>query len=128
MLAETLRFTDNPAIAGRCDRYMVVKVDLARVLASWHQSLMAHEWLNGHGHFREPDDLNMCDRDKVLKADKILNSGGELPRPVLGIGILDNVEIGSGRDVIYALVRAGHKTASVHIPRSNETEFNRFLG
>lgn len=128
MLAETLQLTDHPAIGGRADRYKVVTVAVARVLASWRESLMAHEWLNEHGHFRDTDHLNMLDRDKVLKTEKALNNREPLPRPVLGIGILDNVEIGAGREVFYVLARAGHKTLEVHIPLSNEKEFNRFLG
>ncbi len=77
---------------------------------------------------RDIDHLNMLDRDKVLKAKKILQAGEALPRPVLGIGILDNIEIGAAREVFYVIAGAGHKTLSVHIPRSNQGEFRPYLG
>ncbi len=128
MLAETLSLTDNPSIAGRADRYMTVRLDVALVLGSWRESLMAHEWLTPEGIFRDTDHLNLLDRDKVLKCQKSLIAGEPLPRPVLGIGLMDNVEIGAGRDVFYTLACAGHKTIDVHIPRSNESEFQGFLG
>lgn len=128
MTTQILNLTDNPAIAGRADRYVTLKVDAARILANWRQSLMAHEWLTKEGHIRETDDLNMLDRDKVLKFEKALKAGQPLPRPVLGIGIFDNIEIGAGRDVFCVLVRAGFRVIEVHIPRSNQSEFNSFLG
>lgn len=128
MLAQTFTLTDNPAIAGRADRYIGVTVDVARVLESWRKSLMAHEWLNPDGSLRNTDHLNMLDRDKVLKTQKSMESGEALPRPVLGIGLLDNIEIGAGRDVFFVLATSGHKKITVHIPCSNEADFYPFLG
>lgn len=118
---------DNPSIAGRANRYEIITLDVAKALTSWRQSLMAHEWLTPEGALRDLDHLNMLDRDKVLKAQKSIEMGEPLLRPVCGIGIFDNVEIGSGRDVFFALARAGQTTVSVHIPLSNRAEFNRYL-
>ncbi len=128
MLAHTLDLTDNPAIAGRAERYMLIEINVAKVLEGWRQSLMAHEWIKPDGALRDIDHLNMLDRDKVLKAQKILQAGQSLPRPVLGIGILDNIEIGASREVFYVTAAAGHKTMTVHIPRSNQGEFRPYLG
>lgn len=128
MLTQTIHLTENPAIAGRMDRYITITVDVAKVLGSWRQSLMAHEWLNPDGALRDTDHLNMLDRDKVLITQKALKDGQPLPRPVLGIGILDNIEIGAGRDVFYVAAAAGHRAIDVHIPRSNEADFRAYLG
>ena len=128
MPSQPLHLTDNPAISARADRYMTVSVDIGRVLGGWRQSLMAHEWLNSDGTLRDTDHLNMLDRDKVLKAQKAWERGEALPRPVLGIGILDNIEIGAARDIFYVLATSGAKTLEVHIPRSNQSEFRPYLG
>lgn len=127
MSVNSIELCDNPAIAGRAERYMTVRVDTARILQSWRESLMAHEWLTPEGTVREPDGMNMLDRDKILKVRKALQSGSSLPRPVLGIGILDNVEIGAGRDVFCVLAAMGASVIDVHIPRSNEAEFVPYL-
>lgn len=127
MTAQTITFTDNPAIESRMERYVTLELSTARVLAGWRSSLMAHEWLDANGHARKPDTLNMLDRDKVLKAEKILESGGALPRPVLGIGIFDNIEIGAGRDIFCLLVLKGTHRFEAHVPRSNEKEFKSYL-
>lgn len=126
MTADTITFTDNPAIESRMERYVTLKLSTAHVLAGWRSSLMAHEWLDQNGHVRKPDTLNMLDRDKVLKAERILDGGGSLPRPVLGIGIFDNIEIGAGRDIFCLLVLKGARTIEAHVPRSNEKEFKAF--
>lgn len=128
MATRALNLTDNPAIAGRAERYITVKIDVARVLEGWRLSLMAHEWLTPDGKLRDIDQLNMLDRDKVLKARRTISNGQDIPRPVLGIGMLDNVEIGAGRDVFCALAMEGVTTIDVHIPRANESEFNPYLG
>ncbi len=128
MAAATINLTDNPAIAGRADRYMVLRVDVARVLEGWRGSLMAHEWFNPDGTLRDIDHLNMLDRDKVLKVRKSLQDSLPLPRPVLGIGLLDNIEIGASRDVFFTLASEGVRTIDVHIPRGNQPEFKPYLG
>lgn len=122
-----LLLIDNPAIAGRAERFVTITVHTGKVLAGWRASLMAHEWLTPEGHLRAIDDLNMLDRDKVLKAQKALAAGQALTRPVLGIGIFENIEIGAGRDSFFTLAAAGHTRMDVHIPLSNREEFNRFL-
>lgn len=127
MTADTITFTDNPAIQSRMERYVTLTLDTSRVLAGWRSSLMAHEWLDQNGQVRRPDKLNMLDRDKILKAQKMLESGGAVPRPVLGIGIFDNIEIGAGRDIFCLLVLKGVPTIEVHVPRSNEKEFKPYL-
>lgn len=127
MTVDTIPFADNPAIESRMDRYMTVRLDTARVLAGWRASLMAHEWLDENGNARGPDTLNMLDRDKMLKAQKIMEGGCALLRPVLGIGIFDNIEIGAGREVFCLLVLKNVRIIEAHIPRGNEKEFKHYL-
>ena len=127
MPATDLILTDNPAIAGREDRYSVIKIDTAKVLKSWKTSLFSFEWLNPDGSIRKLDDLPMQERDKRLEAEIRLKSGKPLERPVLGIGIMDHIEIGSGRAVFLTLASHGHKVIDVHIPSSNRSDFKPFL-
>jgi hypothetical protein len=44
----------------------------------------------------------------------------------LGIGLQDNVEIGSERAVLLTLAALGYETMPVHIPKSNESDFKHF--
>lgn len=126
MKTNNLHFTDNPSIKGREDRYLVVKVRTDAVLKSWRQSLFSFEWLTADGSIRALDDLPMHERDKRLKVEKSLSEGEQITRPVLGIGILENIEIGAGRDVFLTLAASGLSEIEVHIPSSNRPDFKRF--
>lgn len=127
MTVASLQFTDHSSLKGREDRYAVVRVDTAAILKSWRQSLFSFEWLTPEGALRDLDDLPLHERDKRLKVEKHLANGDPLERPVLGIGILDNIEIGAGRDVFLTLAAQGIKTIEVHIPRSCQNDFKSFL-
>jgi len=128
MATTDLHLTDNPAVKGREDRYTLVRIDTAKTLKSWKTSLFSFEWLNPDGSIRKTDDLPMQERQKRLDAEKALKGGQPLERPVLGIGIMDNIEIGAGRATFLTLAAAGQKSIEVHIPSSNIRDFSSFLG
>src|SRR5690606_17467213 len=103
MAATDLHMIDNAGIKGREDRYTVVRVDTAKTLKSWQSSLFSFEWLTPDGAIRATDDLPLRERDRRIEAEKALKGGASLERPILGIGIMDNVEIGAGRAVFLTL-------------------------
>lgn len=127
MLMETLHLTDSAAIAGRESRYIVVRVDAAKILKSWQKSLFSFEWLTPEGQIRRIDDLPMREHEKRLEVEAALRTGKSIERPVLGIGIMDNVEIGAGKAAFLTLTAAGHKIIEVHIPAGNRDDFERFI-
>lgn len=122
-----MHFSDSPSIKGREDRYTVVRVNASAILKSWRSSLFSFEWLNPDGTIRSLDELPMHERDKRVKVEKKLSSNEAIDRPVLGIGIMDNVEIGAGRDIFLTLAARGFKDIEAHIPVSNAKDFKQFL-
>ena len=121
------RFTDNSALKGREEKFVTLDIKVAPVLASWQESIFSHEWLTPDGKIKKMSD--MADKVQLRRAeiDKILGSDSPLERPVLGIGILDNVEIGSGKDLFLSLAALGMTTIPVHIPKSHENDFRMFI-
>lgn len=122
-----LPFTDHPSLKGRQDRYAILRVDTNAILGSWRKSLFAFEWLNPDGSLRSMDELPLHERDKRLRVEKLIAQDQPLERPVLGIGLLDNVEIGAGRDIFMTLAAHGLKEIEVHVPLSVQADFKRFL-
>ena len=120
-------FIDNPATASRPDSYVTVTVALGPILASWRESLFAHEWLRADGSVKPPKEQSETLQGKRAKIEEALKAGQPLERPVLGIGILDTVEIGAGRDTLLTLAAAGIGQISVHIPKSHLDEFRLFI-
>lgn len=123
-----MHFLDSPSIRGREDRYMIVRVRTDAILKSWRSSLFSFEWLNPDGSIRSLDELPMHERDKRVKIEQKLGAGEAMDRPVLGIGLLDNVEIGAGRDIFLTLAARGFKETEVHIPVASAADFKQFLG
>ncbi len=127
MTMEDFRFTDSASLKGREDRYQVVKVKVDKVLKSWRSSLFSFEWLTADGAIKGLDDLSITERDKRLRAEKTLKESDKIERPVLGIGLLDNVEIGAGKEIFLTLAAQGRKDMEVHIPASCVKAFKEFI-
>ncbi len=108
-------------------KYVTLTVDAGSVLESWKNSLFSFEWLDAAGSIRQPDDMPIREREKRLAVENDLKAGAALDRPILGIGIMDNVEIGSGRAVFLTLAAMGHKTIPVAVPKSCAKDFKPFI-
>ncbi len=122
-----LSFIDSASLKGREDKYVVVRVRTADVLKDWRKSLFSFEWLHPDGTIRGLDDLPLGQRDRRLKVEQMLESAQSVERPVLGIGLLDNIEIGAGRDVFLTLAARKTDSIEVHIPKSVQKDFKQFL-
>lgn len=122
----SLKFIDNPVIAARQDRYTTVTLAVGAVLESWRISLFSYEWLTPDGRIRAPDELSLQERQKRQDIESRLSSGEALEKPVLGIGLMENIEIGCGRATFLTLAAHGCKAIPVHIPVSNTKEFSPF--
>lgn len=121
------RFQDNPSLKGREEKFVTLEIKVAPVLASWQESIFSHEWLTSEGQIKKTSE--MADKVQSRRADieKLIAGDSPLDRPVLGIGILDNVEIGSGKDLFLSLAALGMTTIPVHIPKSHEPDFRMFI-
>jgi hypothetical protein len=119
-------FIANPSLAGREAQYVALTVKSAAVLKSWKLSLFSYEWLLPDGQIRPVDDLPLKEREKRLQVEDALKRGIPLMTPVLGIGIMDNIEIGSGRDVFLTLSALGYDHIPVYAPKSCLKEFKSF--
>jgi len=120
-------FIDNPAIRGREEKFLNRDVAIAPVIASWRESLFAHEWLKADGSLKSLSELNDTNRRKRMDIEAALKDGRPLPKPVLGLGLTDSVEIGSGKDVLLTLASLSQTTIPVHIPKSHADDFKLFM-
>ena len=122
-----ITFVDNQAIKDSSDRYESVQVDVQKVLESWRASLFAFEWILPDGRIRDISELSPEEKAKWDVVEECLERAEPLEKPVLGIGLLDNVEIGIGRHIFLAAVIYGLSDIPVHIPKSHKEDFEPFL-
>lgn len=126
-MEDTISFIDNPAVKTCPDRYVTVTVDIPSVLKSWRESLFAFEWMLPDGRLKSSNELPAAEQPKRQAVEAKLKSGAPLEKPVLGIGLMDNIEIGAGRATFLTLAAQGVKKLPVHIPKSNRDEFSGFM-
>lgn len=121
-----LQFIDNACTSGAKGKYVTMDVRIPAVLDSWRGSLFAFEWLNEDGSIKGLDDLALIQREKRLEVELMLNDRKPLEKPVLGMGLLDTVEIGSGKAILLTLGAHGIEKIPVHIPAADARDFAAF--
>ena len=126
-MGETLNLIDNKAAIARPDQYICIDIDTAAVLKSWQLSVYSFEWLERDGSIKPQSALKETEQEKRMLVENAVQNNAPIEKPLLGIGIQDNVEIGSGKAVLLTLADKGIKTLPVHIPKSNESDFKSFL-
>ncbi len=124
---ETIEFIDNKAAQSNPEKFVNVTIDTAKVFESWKDSLYSFEWLNSDGKIKSFEDLSAAEADKRRIVDDAIKNKRPLEKPVLGIGMIENIEIGAGRATFLTLTNMGLKTMPVHIPKSCESDFKEFL-
>lgn len=120
-------FVANPVISGRENKYTTINIKVDAVLESWRMSLFSYEWILPDGRIRAEGELSESERPKRHAVEENIKSKAPLETPILGIGLLENIEIGSGRATFLTLAAHGCKTMPVHVPKSNIKEFAPFL-
>ncbi len=122
-----ITYVDNKIIKGKEDKYLNVYVNAHDVLKSWKDSVYSFEWLNPNGGIKPIETLAQSEQEKRKTIETDLHSKKSLETPILGIGLMENIEIGSGRAVFLTLCDKGEATIRVHIPKSNEADFSKFI-
>lgn len=124
MTSQTIQFIDNPAIKGD---FTIIEIDSQAALKSWQQSVYSYEWLKSDGSIKSAEELSQIERTKRENAEDAIKKGQPITKPTLGMGVMDNIEIGSGRADLLTLIDQGHTSIPVHVPKSHLEEFEAFL-
>lgn len=123
--AENAKFIDNSAKKSNGPNYVEMNVNAGKVIDSWRKSLFSYEWLS-EGGFKKIADLSIKEQERRQEVEEDIRSGEKLERPILGMGVLDNVEIGSRRATFLTLAILGRETIPVHVPIGQKDFFEKF--
>ena len=121
------KYKNNPATEASDGRYIDAVVDTEKVLESWRDSMFSFEWLDDKGQIKTHDAMRSAEREKRETIEKNLTKDEPVTKAILGIGINDNVEIGSGRAEFMTLAARGIQKIPVHIPKSQADDFKPYL-
>ncbi len=122
-----IKFIDNTRIAANLGNYEAIDVVVAPVIESWRESMFSFEWLDKQGDIRSLDDLPDKEKPKRERVEALLAAQESIEKPVLGIGLKDNVEIGMGRAEFLTLAAHKLEIIPVHVPKSNLEDFKPFV-
>ncbi|MCK5284113.1 MAG: hypothetical protein KAJ86_00855 [Alphaproteobacteria bacterium] len=122
---QTIKFIDNNSATN--SQYICVNVDILKILESWRDSVFSFQWLHADGSIKTLNELSEYERPKRELVEQTLKKRKPIVQPILGIGIQENIEIGTGRAELLTLAAHNVKTIPVHIPKTNESDFQVFL-
>ncbi|MEM6811268.1 MAG: hypothetical protein AAF549_02255 [Pseudomonadota bacterium] len=121
-----ISYHDNEATSSDPTRFMIIHVDTNQIMKSWKTSLFSFEWLNKDGSIKDQNDLSTSLAEKYQSLSQSIEEGKSLTRPVLGVGLMDNVEIGSARDVFLTLAKHDIHSIEVHILKNDQDFFKYY--
>lgn len=105
------QFFDHEIVQKSPDDYVELVINPVDLLNAWSLSMFAHELLNKDGTVKSQSDLSDQTLEKYVTAVEMIKRAEPLSKPVIGIGIMDGIEIGIGREIIAAC--AAMKTPSI---------------
>ena len=126
-MSDKIKLIDNASLKGREEKFTLMKVNLKKVIADWQDSLFSFEWLEPDGTVRSLKTLSADRTEQYQKIESLYKNNGALERPVLGLGMMDNVEIGSRKEVLLTLYKLGVSTLEVHVPKTCSEDFQKLM-
>ena len=120
-------FYDHEVVQRLPHEYIEMVAPPMDLLDAWSLSMFAHELLYNDGSIKAEADMNDVTLDRYLNALSNLKKGEPMPRPVLGIGIMDGVEIGLGREIIAACATLNISEISFHVRQAQAKEIKKLL-
>lgn len=112
-------FEKNPNIENDEKSFITMTINIQKVIESFSHSVFAYEWINIEtGHLKSLSELGQKQKDERLEIENMIKNGHPIPQPILGIGLMDHIEIGTGKAIIMTLAAHEITEMPVHVPIS----------
>ena len=126
MNLEKITWKNNITVASDPGKYVEADVKLMPLLAAWRNSIVASEWIM-NGHPKQPDQLHDIPKEQYARVLSDLETGRPLDKPLLGLGLFDNLEVVTGRAVVYAALTNGFDSLPVQMPAADQKKLEKLL-
>jgi hypothetical protein len=120
-------FTDHEIVQKDPEKYIEMECRPSDILKAWSLSSHAHELLDKQGEVLDKSVMNDVTLAKYITACDALKKGEAIAKPVIGIGIMDNLEIGIGREIIAAACVMGIDQILTHVRKAQHNEIRKFF-
>ena len=120
-------FYDHEIVQRAPSDYIEIKLKPDAVLKAWSLSMFAHEILNQNGDVKKETEMSAITLDKYLNAIESFKKNEGNIKPIIGIGIMDNIEIGVGREIVAAAKIILLDKIPIHVRKAQEKEIRELL-
>ena len=120
-------FNDHEVVKRSPSDYIELQLDPKTVLKAWEVSMFAHEILNKDGSIKSDKEMSAATLEKYMAAKESLKRGEAVAKPIIGVGITDNIEIGIGREIVVASYNLKISTIPVHMRKGQVNEIQKLL-
>ena len=121
------QFYDHEVVKKSPQDYVEFTLSPSRILKAWQSSLFAHELLDKDANVKDDKDMAPETYQRYIDATEALKRREAIAKPVIGIGIMDGVEIGIGREIIAACQTMGVDDIPVSVRRAQADDIKSAL-
>ncbi len=119
---ENITFYNHEVVQRAPDDYVEMMLSPQDILQAWRDSMFSFDLLDNDGQVKSKDKMNSDILQKYLDVTDAIKRGEDTPKPILGIGIMDNIEIGIGREIVAATAVANIPTIPIHVRKGQLDE------
>ena len=120
-------FNDHEVVQRAPSDYVEMQMQPEAILKAWSLSMFAHEVLNKDGSIKSDKDMSAVTLEKYLAAKECLKRGEAVSKPIIGVGIMDNIEIGIGREIVAASYDLKINSIPVHMRQGQAKDIRKLL-
>lgn len=122
MNVQTLKWKPSVTVIEQPEKFVTLDLETSKLLHLWGGSIVSFEWLKD-GKPKDKSDLKESLQEKFTEIEQILENGQSVEHPLLGIGIFDGVEMGTGRATLCVFATHNIPKIKCSILKTTEKEF-----
>jgi len=122
------KFYNHEIVQKSPDDYAEMILSPQIILKAWSSSMFAHELLHQDGSVKDMQDLQGDSLRRYVEAMESLKRQDDVAKPIIGVGIMDGIEVGIGREIIAAANVLQIQEIPVHIRKAQWDDVQAALG
>jgi|GEM_PF-3608030 len=120
-------FHDHNMVAQSPKDYDKKMLSPHKILHLWSSSMFSYELLDKNKQVKAVEDMKPDTQQKYKQVIDAIQSSQSIEIPIIGIGMIDGIEIGLGRESIAACDVLGIDTIPVYVRQSQKDEIEVLL-
>ncbi len=121
------QFQDHEVVQQAPDDYVEISLSPDKIMMAWATSLYSYELLNKDGTVKSTGDMMDETLQRYVDAEEKLRRGEGVSKPIIGIGIMEGIEIGIGREIVAAAKALGVKEIPVYVRKAQVDEIKSYF-